>query len=190
MGTCGLSGWKKDLQIKKQMSLFTFLLLRASLVLLRLSVQTKQRRGLIKNSKHLLSIEVLFKRLLTFRFCGRGQHFEDTHGLVAFVNAHLFHLLDVGQRVHRAAEVGFPCLGVARSALHVFACRYSFHWSPLSAFLITFAEQDMSCSPVWMAHILNRLASFSMAQPCLAACFQGMENIVFSCKKKNHEWKY
>lgn len=56
--------------------------------------------------------------------------------------------------------------------------------SPLTV-LAKFAQQEMSCSPVWMAHILNRLASFSISQPCLAACFQGTENIVFSCKNTN-----
>lgn len=64
------------------------------------------------------------------------------------------------------------------------------NWSPLSAFLAEFAEQVMSCSPVWMAHSLNRLASLSIAQPCLAACFQGIENIVFSCKNTNRNTKY
>lgn len=56
--------------------------------------------------------------------------------------------------------------------------------SPLTV-LAEFAQQEMSRSPVWMAHILNRLASFSISQPCLAACFQGTENIVFSCKNTN-----
>lgn len=34
---------------------------------------------------------------LTSRFWGNRQHPEDTHGLVAFVNALVFHLLNVWQ---------------------------------------------------------------------------------------------
>lgn len=48
----------------------------------------------------------------------------------------------------------------------------------------------MRCSPVWMAHSLNRLASFSISQPCLAACFQGMENIVLACENTNGNIEY
>ena len=41
---------------------------------------------------------------------------------------------------------------------------------------------------MWIAHSLNRLASLSIAQPCLAACFQGIENMVLSCKKKQRQY--
>lgn len=64
------------------------------------------------------------------------------------------------------------------------------NWSLPCVVLAGVADRLMSCSPVWMAHNLNRLASFSISQPCLAACFQGIENVVLSCKNTNGNSQY
>lgn len=39
-----------------------------------------------------------------------------------------------------------------------------------------------ACTPVWIAQDLNRQASFSTSQPWRAACFQGIVNVVLSCR--------
>lgn len=59
---------------------------------------------------------------LTSAFRSLRQHLEDAHGVVALVDAAVLHLLDVGQGVEGAAEVGFPRLGVRCLALCVFPC--------------------------------------------------------------------
>ncbi len=41
-----------------------------------------------------------------------GEHAVDSHRAAAFVHTLVLHLFDVRQRVHGAAEVGFPGLGV------------------------------------------------------------------------------
>lgn len=65
----------------------------------------------------------LISASLTSAFLCCGQHLEDAHSLVAFVNAPVFHLLDVRQRIHCTAEVGFPCLWVTCLTLNIFPCR-------------------------------------------------------------------
>ena len=51
---------------------------------------------LVSNQKALLAVfRCVLVSCLTFTFCGHRQHLENAHGLVAFVDAHRFHLLDV-----------------------------------------------------------------------------------------------
>lgn len=84
------------------------------------STDGKKRKGKQQRQFKLCSLPVSY---LTSRFWCGGQQPEDAHGLVALVDALVFHLLDVRQRVHRATEVGFPRLWVTGLTFHVLPCK-------------------------------------------------------------------